>query len=93
MFHTEDGDSKPFRHEITEIFAYKGKTMEQFVIFFRDVKDNLIDLITQDRMHYFVKIKAFEGKMKDDKIEFDVFFGRIPTDDDNGKEYTINWQA
>lgn len=40
-----------------------------------------------------MKIKVYKCVQMDDKIEFDVFFGKIPNNDKIGKELTINWQA
>jgi len=73
--------------------VYKGETMEQFIIFFRDVKENLKDLLIKEKMHYYVKVKAYKCAQKEDKIEFDVFFGRLPAYDEQGHEFTLNWQA
>jgi hypothetical protein len=77
IFHTDDRDSTPFHHEITEILSFKGETVEQYLVYYKYPKELWVDSV----LDYYVKIKIYKCVQMDNKIEFDVFFGRIHNHD------------
>jgi hypothetical protein len=42
-------------------------------------------------MDYYVKVKLFKGILHSDKVEFEMFFGRVMNHGDGGREVTINF--
>jgi hypothetical protein len=63
------------------------------MIFYRHTVESMVDYAyVLDHTDYVVKVKLYKGALSDRKIEFDVWFGRIPVTRES-KEVAINWES
>jgi len=78
VFHTDDADSDPFYHKLTYTSYYKGELVEEFLLNFRNMREMVFRNLPYSQMDYQVKVRVYKDALKDNAIEWDVFFGRIP---------------
>jgi len=79
-------------HMMTSASVYKGELVEEILINFRNLKPMVFRNVPNTVMDYYVKIRVYKDSLKDNLIEWDVYFGRIPTQE-HSLEVTINWEA
>ena len=80
VFKTEDYESNPFDHAISNIQVFQGKIVQSMIVHYKSAHGGEADS--------YVKIRLLK-----DEVEFDVFFSRINLiQHPYGQDVTINWQ-